>query len=150
MQNTISSIICSYIAEFKLRFYVLLDTNTGLNLNFLLIVEVPSLGKCSPGRPHSPPFRYATDNIPPMLAMSPKPRSSWENPDRQPIYLSSDFRLQQPMWFPHRSCLTSFSMVQTGIKASYNENSYGVLATWKIGSFSAKQWRSSELIKQNK
>ena len=37
------------MAEFKLRFDVLLDTNTGLN--FLFIVEVPPFGKCHPGGP---------------------------------------------------------------------------------------------------
>jgi len=46
------SIISNYIAEFKLRFYVPLNTNTGLN--FLFIVEVPPLGKCRPGRPYRP------------------------------------------------------------------------------------------------
>ena len=49
----------SYIAEFKLRFYVLLDTNTGLN--FLFIVEVPPLGKCRPRQLAPPTFCYATE-----------------------------------------------------------------------------------------
>ena len=48
-KNTVLCIICSYVAEFKLRFYVLLGTNTGLN--FLFIIDVPPLGKCCPGRP---------------------------------------------------------------------------------------------------
>jgi len=50
------------LLNYKLRFYVLLDTNTGLN--FLFIVEVPPLGKCRPGR--SPiPFRCATASTSP-------------------------------------------------------------------------------------
>jgi len=52
MKTFILSIICSYIAEFKLRFYILLDTNTGLN--FLFIIKVLPLVKCHPGQP--PPF----------------------------------------------------------------------------------------------
>jgi len=48
-KNTILSIIC-------LRFYVLLDTNTGLN--FLFVVDVLPLGKC-PGLSLAP-CRYTT------------------------------------------------------------------------------------------
>ena len=40
------------IAELKLRFYISLNTSTGLNL--LFIVEVPPLGKWRPGRPAPP------------------------------------------------------------------------------------------------
>ena len=49
-KNAILCIICSYIAEFKLRFYVSLNTSTGL-----FIVELPPLSKCRPGRPAPPP-----------------------------------------------------------------------------------------------